>query len=266
MAAFGLSFTLTRSLRTASVAWLLMLVNGFWYVMSRVAMLPIYETAMEVAAVWVFTVAFQKKKTLLYGCSGALFGLSIACRWSGVLGLAVCSAYAVWYSRPCLRNLVAMGGAATAVYAASWVPLLIREHRAASYFFFANRFIFEFHHHAKGDPRLGQAWWTWIVRLQPQAALSYLLGNPVIAVLGLAAVAFLLWEKKPLLPALYLMHVAQWATAIKPLTFYYYYFEAFTWLTIALAVAMQGLVLRRVRLDVVVTACAIAGFVHWHPM
>jgi hypothetical protein len=69
-----------------------------------------------------------------------------------------------------------------------------------------------------------------------------------------------------LLPALYIAHLMQWAIGTKPLTFYYYYFEAFTWLTVALAVAMQGVAIRRVRLDVVATACALAVFVNWYAM
>ena len=99
-------------------------------------------------------------------------------------------------------------------------------------------------------------WWSWIIRFQPQPSLSYLIGNPVVGILGLFGVGVLLWQKKALLPALYFAHILQWAIAIKPLTFYYYYFEAFTWLTVASAVAMQGVTIRRVRLDVVATACA----------
>ena len=139
----------------------------------------------------------------------------------------------------------------------------MQEHRTLRYVLTANQFIFDFHRYAKGDPRLGEAWWSWIFRLQPQESLSRLLGNPVIGVLGLAAVGVLLWQRKPLLPALYIAHVMQWAIGVKPLTFYYYYFEAFVWLTVAFAVAMEGVTVRKVRVDVVATACALAVFVNW---
>jgi hypothetical protein len=161
--------------------------------------------------------------------------------------------------------VAAMAGAAIFVYAASWIPLIVREHRTTHYMLMANTFIYQFHRHADGDPRIGEAWWSWIFRFQPQPSLSYLVGNPVVGVLGLAALVALLWKKQPLLPALYAAHLLQWAIGVKPLTFYYYYFEAFTWLTIALAVAMQGVTIRRVRLDVVTTACAAAAFLYSFP-
>ena len=271
LSVFGFTFTLTRTLHTSYVAWLLIMANGFWFVMGRVAMLAIYELAFEAAGVWAFMAALQKEKEQgknlhLFAASGALFGLSIGCRWVGVVGLAVCVAYALLHSRPFIKPAALMAGTAISVYAASWVPLILREHRTTRYLIMANTFIYQFHRHAEGDPRLGEAWWSWIFRFQPQPSLSYLVGNPVIGVLGLVAVAALLWQGKPLLPALYIAHVAQWAIGVKPLTFYYYYFEAFTWLTIALAVALQGVAVRRVRLDVVTTACAAASFVHWFSM
>jgi dolichyl-phosphate-mannose-protein mannosyltransferase len=273
LSVFGLTFRLTRNLHTSYVAWLLILANGFWYVMSRVAMLSIFELAFEAAAVWAFIVAVQTEEANLrwfawgwFAWSGALFGLSISCRWCGVVGLAVCIAYAGLYCRPFVKRVAIMAGTAIAIYIASWVPLLVREHRTTHYLLVANAYIYQFHRHAEGDPRLGQMWWSWIFRLQPQPALGYLVGNPVIGVLGLGAVIALLWQRKTLLPALYIAHVLQWAIGVKPLTFYYYYFEAFTWLTVALAVAMQNVTIRRVRLDVVTTACAAAAFVYWFQM
>jgi dolichyl-phosphate-mannose-protein mannosyltransferase len=270
LSAFGLTYALTRNLHTSYVAWLLIVANGFWFVLSRVAMLSIYEVAFEAAGVWAFVVAVQENKLRWFALSGALFGLSVGCRWSGVVGLSVCAAYAVVRCQPVFKSAIVTAivttGTAAMVYAASWVPLLIREHRPAYYWLAANRFIYEFHRHAEGDPRLGEVWWSWILRFKPQPSLSYLVGNPVIATLGLVAVFVLLWRRKPLLAALYIAHVLQWAIGVKPLTFYYYYFEAFTWLTVALAVAMQGVTIRRVRLDVVATACAAAAFVYTFPI
>jgi dolichyl-phosphate-mannose-protein mannosyltransferase len=263
---FGLTFRLARSWHSSLVAWLLVVANVFWYVMSRIAMLSIFELAFEATGVWAFMVAVQEKdknKTLWFGVTGALFGLSIGCRWVGAIGLFVCIAYALVYCRPSLKAAAVMMATAIAAYAASWVPLIVREHRTAYYLLTANAFILDFQRHAKGDPRISQMWWTWIFRLHPQPSLSYLVGNPVIGILGLAALVVLLWQRKPLLPALYFAHVMQWAIAIRPVTYYYYYFEPFTWLSVALAVAMQDITIRRVRLDVVVTGCALVAFVLW---
>jgi dolichyl-phosphate-mannose--protein O-mannosyl transferase len=264
---FGLTFRLTRSWHSSFVAWLLVVANVFWYVMSRIAMLSIFELAFEAAAVWTFMVAIEEKgkeKTLWFGLTGALFGLSIGCRWVGAIGFLVSIAYALVYYRPFLKAASVMMATTIAAYAASWVPLIVREHRTAHYLLTANTFILEFQRHAKGEPRLGQMWWSWIFRLQPQPSLSYLVGNPVIGILGLAALVLLLWQRKPLLPALYFAHVMQWAIAIRPVTYYYYYLEPISWLSVALAVAMQDITIRRARLDVVVTGCALVAFVFWY--
>lgn len=262
---FGLTFRMTGNLHTSYVAWLLLLGNGFWFVMSRVAMLPIFELAFEAAGVWVFVAAVQENNLRWLAWGGVLFGLSIGCRWSGVFGLAVCLGYLVIHCRPFIKRVAMMSGAAIAAYAGSWVPLMIREHRPASYLYTANVFIFQFQRHAKGDARVSQMWWSWLVRIQPQPSLSYLVGNPVIGVLGLMAIIVLLWRRKGLLPALYLANVLPWAIAVRPVTYYYYYLEGFCWLTVALAVALQGVAVRRVRLDVVATACAAAAFAYSFP-
>jgi len=261
VSAFGLTLRLSRSLHTAYIAWFMIVANGFWYVMSRMAMLSIFELAFEVAAVWVFVLAAERSSARWFVCSGALFGLSIASRWCGVVGLAVCAAYALVYYRPAVKNLALMTGSAIAVYVGSWIPLLLREHRSAQYLIAANIYILQFHRHATTDPRPGEPWWTWIVTLDLQQAPMELIANPVIEILGLAAIIVLLWRRKPLLPALYIAHEMQWAV-VPHWSHYYYYLEAFTFLTVALAVAMQDVVVRRVRLDVVVTACAV-GAVVW---
>jgi hypothetical protein len=182
-----------------------------------------------------------------------------------VVGLAVCAAYALLYCRPSVKNVAAMCSMGISAYAASWVPLLVREHRTAYYLITANTFIFEYHRHINAiHPFLSQSWWLWIFRFKPDPDLTYLIANPVIVLLGLPAIGVLLWQRKPLLPALYLAHIMQWAIAIRPQTFYYYYLEAFTWLTLALAVALQNISIRRVRLDVMATGFAAAMFARWY--
>lgn len=256
LCAFGLTLRLTRSLHSAYIAWALLLANGFWFVMSRMACLSIFELAFEAAGVWAFVIALEQKSLRWFAASGVLFGLSIGSRWSGLVGLAVCAAYALVYYRPALKSLALMLGSAVAVYVAGWVPLLIREHRSVQYLIAGNAFILQFHRHATNDPRPGEPWFTWITSLNLPDAATELTANPVICILGLLAIALLLWRRKPLLPALYVAHVAQWAITSSHWQHYYYYLEAFTWLTLALAVAMQGVTIQRLRADVLVTACA----------
>jgi 4-amino-4-deoxy-L-arabinose transferase-like glycosyltransferase len=255
LAAFGLTLRLTRSLHSAYIAWGLLLANGFWYVMSRMASLSIFELAFEMAAVWAFMIAVEEKSGRWFAMTGAMFGLSIGSRWCGGVGLAVCAVYALIYSRA-VKNTALMIGSAIAVYIATWAPLIVREHRSIHYLIAGDAFILQFHRHATMDMRPGEPWWAWLTTFNLPEALMELTANPVIGVLGLAAIAVLVWHRKPLLPALFIGHIMQWAITSGHWQHYYYYLEAFTWLTLALAVAMQGVTVRRIRADVLVTACA----------
>jgi 4-amino-4-deoxy-L-arabinose transferase-like glycosyltransferase len=259
LAAFGLTLRLTRSLHSAYIAWCLLLANGFWFVMSRRASLSIFELAFEIAAVWAFVIAVEENSPRWFAISGALFGLSIGSRWCGVVGLAVCLTYSALLRYNAItraKNMALMIGTAIAAYVASWIPLLIREHRGIGYLIEANTYILYFHRHASADTRPGEPWWTWLTTFSFPEALTELTANPVIGILGLAAVVVLVWQRKPLLAALFIGHIMQWAITSSHWQHYYYYLEAFTWLTLALAVAMQNITVRRLRFDVLVTACA----------
>jgi len=267
VAVFGITQRLTRNTRTATIAWLLTIAGGFWFVMSRVAMLSIYQLAFELAGVWLFLIALEKVSGPLFALSGALFGFSIASRWCGVVGLIACLIVAL-IERARLQSIAAMLGATLGAYIVAWLPLLIRERRPVGDIIAANQFILHFHRHMNVDPRLGEPWWTWSFRVEQQQSLSHLFANPVIAVLGLFAVVVLLVKRTGesyILSLLYLGHVGLWAIGVRQLTFYYHYFEAFAVLAPALAIAMQGLQWRRVRADVVVTGCSLLFFAYWYP-
>lgn len=257
LCAFGLTERMTGSLHTAYIAWALLVVNGFWFVTSRTACLSISELAFELAAVWAFLIALDNKRWRWFVASGILFGLSVGTRWLGVVGLMVCSAYAVIVFRSVKKSAVILASAA-AVYFATWIPLLIREHRRLNYLVSGNVFILHFHQHATTDLRAGEPWWTWPTTLRIPEAPMEMLANPVIAVLGLVALVLLFWHRKPLLPVLFIGHMAQWAAASTSghWQHYSYYLEPFTWLTLALAVALQGMMIRRMRADVLVLASA----------
>ena len=259
LSGFGLALRLTRSLHSAYVAWLLLLANGFLFVESRSANLIIFQTAFEVAGVWAFLIALERNTPRWFACSGILLGLSVASRWCGVVALVVCAIYALIHFRRLTQNLFLMAASALATYVITWIPLLLREHRNLAYIFAANRYILV--HHAQYaqtmlDQRASDPWWAWMFRFEQPGSPMQLMANPVIASLGLIALAALLWNRKPLLPALYGVHILQWALASSLPEYYYYYLDAFTWLTIALAVAMQNISYKRISLDVVITASA----------
>lgn len=262
LSAFGLTLRLTRSLHSAYVAWLLLLANRFLFVESRSANLIIFQVAFEVAGVWVFMIAIEENAPRWFAWSGVLLGLSVASRWCGVTALVVCGIYSLVHFRRVTKGLLLMAGSSLATYAVSWVPLLVREHRSVAYLFAANRYILLSHaHYAQTmvDLRAHDPWWASMIRFEQPGGLMQLMANPVIASLGLFALVALLWQRKPLLPALYAVHIFQWALAHALPQYYYYYLDAFTWLTIGLAVAMQGVSFKQLRLDLAVTACALGS-------
>jgi len=287
---FGITRQLTHNQRTATIAWLLTVAGGFWFVMSRIACLSIYEFAFELAGVWLFLIALgnpagqtvnagitksstsTKSSLTLFTLAGVLFGFSVGCRWCGIVGLIACVIVAV-IERVQLRPIMSMLAAALVTYLAIWVPLFIRERRPLAEIVSANLYVYRFHHYAPADPRLGEPWWTWIFRLEPKQSLAHLVANPVIGSLGLFAVVALLVNRFLLhkrgycyiLSLLYLGHLGQWVVGVRPQTFYYYYFEAFTILAPTLAVAMQRLEWRGLRADIVVTAASLLFFLYWYP-
>jgi len=262
LAAFGIALRLTRSLHSACVAWVLMLANGFLFVESRSANLIVFQIAFEVAGFWAFLVAIEKGSGAWFAWTGALLGLAVACRWSGWPALVVCGAYLLFERRPMAKSVLVVTASSLAAYLISWIPLLIREHRSFGYLYTANRYILVSHAHYREtmiDSRPLDPWWASIFRFEQPTSIHQLIGNPVIASLGLIALLALLWKRKPLLPALYGLHILQWALVRHLPQYYYYYFDSFTWLTIALAVSLCGISLRRIRLDVAVTACALGS-------
>ena len=259
LSAFGLTLRLTRSLHSAYITWLLVLANGFLFVESRSANLIIFQIAFETAGVWAFISAIEENTSALFIWSGILLGLSVASRWCGGAALLVCGFYSLLHFRRVTKGLLLMAGSSLAAYVASWIPLLLREHRSLTYLYSANAYILFSHAHYRQhmiDVRASDPWWAWMIRFEQPGSLMQLMANPVIASLGLLALIALLWQRKPLLPALYSVHMLQWALAQALPEYYYYYLDSFTWLTIGLAVAMQGIYVKRVRLDVAVTACA----------
>jgi len=81
-------------------------------------------------------------------------------------------------------------------------------------------------------------------KYEPQRALSYLVGNPVVAWGGLAALIFCLWRfwktaalPEGLLLLLFAANYLQWAVTPEKGLFYYYYYPAVMFLGVAIAVA-----------------------------
>jgi dolichyl-phosphate-mannose-protein mannosyltransferase len=75
----------------AVAAALLAFFNQMVFVQSRIAMLDIFALAFGLFAIAAFMHAFRKQRPhLWFALAGVAFGLSIACKWSGLFALAIC--------------------------------------------------------------------------------------------------------------------------------------------------------------------------------
>ncbi len=265
VAIFGMTRKLTSDTRTAYLAWLLTIAGGFWYGMSRFATLSVFELAFEMAAIWIFLLALESDDAAAWCGAGLLFGLSVASRWFGAMGLITCLGVA--FSRRRLLKPCAMGLTAFITYCVAWIPLIIREHRPASYLMDANLYIYRYHRMPPFFADSGENWWTWLAPLTPPRSALYV-ANPIIGACGLLAVAAILLGKRrfALVGLLYLAHMLPWVMAVRPITYYYYYFEAYAFLAVALAVVTGRVMVYRARLDFMVGAAAAGYFVYWFPV
>ena len=74
----------------AIAAALLAFFNQMLFVQSRIAMLDIFALAFSLFAIAAFMQGFrQARPHLMFALAGLSFGLSAACKWSGVFALAV---------------------------------------------------------------------------------------------------------------------------------------------------------------------------------
>jgi dolichyl-phosphate-mannose-protein mannosyltransferase len=70
---------------------LLAFFNQMLFVQSRIAMLDIFALAFGLFAIASFMHGFRKSRPhLWFALAGLAFGFSIACKWSGLFGLAIC--------------------------------------------------------------------------------------------------------------------------------------------------------------------------------
>jgi predicted membrane-bound dolichyl-phosphate-mannose-protein mannosyltransferase len=219
---------------TAWIAVALVACNGFWFVMSRVAMISIFELAFAVLGMY-----FLARERYWY--AGVSLGYAAACRWNGAFAIALAVVYLVCRKRVRESGLVAISAVVSYVW--SWFPYLGLQ---PVKFWQAQLFIFHFHRTASGNAVLATPWYSWPLRSYPQPSLDYLLGNPVIVFTALflviAAVASRIRvrfdARQWLLVAGSVVFWLQWAVTSRQFMFYYYFLDAMVFLSIAVALAL----------------------------
>jgi dolichyl-phosphate-mannose--protein O-mannosyl transferase len=284
----------------ALTAALLTLFNNFLYVMSRIAMMDIFLVAFLIWGLVAFAAALDaenasvRKRRILLVLAGVAFGLACACKWNGVDTLAVVILLGLslfWFGdrstntqiRRYQANLREIGppffvGALLIVpavsYSLTYWPLSRSLHRPFEIhdLISMNAFIWRFHRATAGNPAIACSWYSWLLQVSPQRALSYLVGNWAVMWGGLLAIAFCARRfgrsfPQTFLVLLYATNLLQWAFTPQKSLYYYYYFAASTFMGVAIAAALKDLPQRvlKVRLSLLCVIVAALIFLFCFP-
>jgi dolichyl-phosphate-mannose-protein mannosyltransferase len=265
----------------ALAAAALTLFDNFLFVMSRIAMMDAFFVAFLMWSIVAFTAALTLEakrsiRRILVCCAGVLIGLAGACKWNAVDTLFVYLLIGVGI--PLVARLVPKASArlartATRIleiglpsmfigfviapfvsYSLTYLPLCWALHKPFGLheLVVLNRFIWRFSTTEISNGAIASPWYSWPlgwpVDLGPQRALSYLVGNPVVAWGGLLAVGFCAWRvwrdarlAELLVILLFAANFLQWAVTPEHGLFYYYYYPCVVILGVAIVVALNNL-------------------------
>jgi len=291
---------LLRDFALAVTAALLTLLNNFVFVMARVAMMDIFLVGFLVWGLVAFTAALEFEqieawaRRFLLLASGIVLGLACASKWNGVdtlgvVGLAGFSLY--WLGQRSADSRIvryranleeigfpALFGALVVVpvvaYSLTYWLLSLSRHQSFGFHELVsqNLYIWRAHRAVPGNPAIASKWYSWMVQVSPQRALSYLVGNWFVMWGGLLAIIFCARRfgrsfAHTLLVLLYVANVLQWAFTPQKNLYYYYYFAASTFMGVAIALALQDLPQRvwGIRLSIVCVAVAACVFLFCFP-
>jgi len=268
--------------------------------MSRIAMMDAFLMFFLLWGLVAFTAALTSemgkiRRRVLFVLAGTLLGMGGACKWNAIDTLAVVSLVSlalVWIARRPQTNwssslaryvhnireiglpTVSFGMvlAPIAGYILPYWPLCLLIHRPFTLPQLASMhaLMWQFNSTAISNRSITLPWYAWPLNLGPQRALSYLVGNPVVTLGGLAAIALCLWQFRKtagfaegMVLLLYAANYLQWAVTPEKGLFYYYYYPCVMILCAAIAVALRSLPARLlgVRLSFVVILAALVVFV-----
>jgi dolichyl-phosphate-mannose-protein mannosyltransferase len=240
---------------TAWMAVVLVLTNGFWFVMSRVAMLSIFELCF---CVFGFYFLSQDRVVL----SGLSLGLATACRWNAAFAIALILAWMMIRKSPQIKKAALLAATSVAAYTLVFLPAV--KFRIGD-FARAQLFILNYHMHSPCVERIAQEWYLWPFRHQPDLSLNFLLGNPVSVIFGAVAVIYLLAKSNhKLLAVAPVVFYLQWSVTPKPFEFYYYFLDTIVFLSIAAAVMLGECRFKLKWLPMACVAASVLWFVVYY--
>jgi dolichyl-phosphate-mannose-protein mannosyltransferase len=298
------SYLLLQDASYASLAAGLALTNNFLFVMSRIATVDVFLLFFLIWSLVAYTAALvldvgAGKRKFLFCLSGVLVGLAGAVKWNAIdtLGVFFLVTFALlWVSRrkpadsgsslsPFARSarqiglpvlLIGLILAPIASYSLAFWPACRIVHRPFSSHELAamNTFMWHFNRTTVVNPFLISPWYSWPLNLSPMRVFSYLVGNPVITLSGLVALALCLrrfWTSdtlpKGLVLLLFAANYLQWAVTPQKGLYYYYYYPCVIILGVAIAVAARSLPSRvfGLRINFLLLAAAALFFVRCYP-
>ena len=298
------TYLLLKDHSLALTAALLTLFNNFIFVMSRNASLDVPMFMFTLSGITAFTAVLQCRlnlgvRRLLLTLSGAAFGLAAACKWTALVPLCTTCLVALvllaWHTFQSHRmsefnlpakNLrdsglffLAFGFIAMPLtfYTLAFIPVLRFSHTPFSLAAVARIQIamWTLSKQVVGNRAIFSPWYRWPFQTEPVRAYSYLLGNPAVTWVGVLAIAVCvarLWKRISLPEALVVLFYStsflQWVVVPRKITFYYYYFPAAMFLSIAIVTALSRGRLARfrgVRVSFIVLMAALVVFVYCYP-
>jgi dolichyl-phosphate-mannose-protein mannosyltransferase len=304
VAIFLWTYLLLQDTRLACLAAGLTLFNNFWFVMSRIGMMDAFLMLFLTWSLVAFTAALVLEirvglRRFLFCSCGVLMGLAGACKWNAIDTLAVLGlvTLALWWiaRRPnpdassSLSSYAAKAQqiglpilllglivAPIASYSLAYWPLCKAIHRPFDIreLIAMHKSIWHFNSTTISNPTITSRWYSWPFNLGPQRALSYLVGNPVVAWGGLAAMAVCLrrfWKavrfEEGLVFLLFAANYLQWAVTPEKGIFYYYYYPSVMILGVTIAVALRGLPTRvfGMRISLLLLVAAGIYFLRCYP-
>ena len=278
VAIFLWTYLLLHDTRLASLAAGLTAFNNFWFVMSRIGMMDAFLMLFLTWSLVAFTASLVLKvsirvRRLLFCAAGVLVGLAGACKWNAIDTLAVfflvtfvLLVFAYWpipgvssaisgyasnvrqIGAPAV--LLALMVAPIASYSLSYWPLCRAIHVPFSVreLLAIHKSIWHFNTTTISTPSIITPWYKWPFNLNPQRGLSYLVGNPVVAWGGLAAMMVCLRRfckavtfQEGMVFLLFAANYLQWAVTPEKGVFYYYYYPSVVILGVTIAVALRSL-------------------------
>jgi dolichyl-phosphate-mannose--protein O-mannosyl transferase len=204
---------------TGALAAALLLLDGLWFVQSRIGMNDVCVATFLMAAYLVFYLYLMRDDRRWLWATGLLLGLALGAKWSALFSLGYLGAVAlvVEYRRAAKRPSEAWRSAAilglallvvpAAVYLASYAQFFLWGHSFATFVELQGR-MWRYHAHLTAGHPAASRWWSWPFILQPvwyaqgrtwdgKIQMINAMGNPAtswVYLPAVAAVAYWWWK------------------------------------------------------------------------